>query len=149
MQKQHVLCLVLLLIGLNGCLSTMPEGGAVRSTVSPSRTRQAAYKVERLANGRQAAQIYGNSMYPLMSDNAVVVYEPQDYNTLEPGIIVVYQRRDGSLYCHMLVEKRGQAWVAQGINNETSDDELVTRDNYRGVVYASFMNWNDARKANQ
>ncbi len=148
MQK-HVLCLIALCTGFAGCQSSIPEDSAVRSTVSPSRARQAAYKVERLGNGRQAAQVHGNSMFPLMSENAVVVYEPQAYSTLEPGVIVVYERRDGSLFCHMLVEKRGQAWVAQGINNPTTDDELVHRDNYRGVVYASFMSWDDARKANQ
>ncbi|QYY37022.1 S24/S26 family peptidase [Ruficoccus sp. ZRK36] len=114
------------------------------STVSPSSARAAAYKVERLANGRMAAQGEGISMAPLYGDNTVVVFDPIAFDDLRAGMVVLYEARDGRLICHALSRKIGRTWEVEGINNPDVDPERVTESNLKGVVYATFHSWDAA-----
>ncbi|MBC2596055.1 S24/S26 family peptidase [Ruficoccus amylovorans] len=135
---------------LTGCVTD--SGGqanqAPSSTVSPSSARSAAYKVERLGNGRMAAQGSGMSMAPLYGDNTVVVFDPIAFDDLQPGMVVLYEASDGRLLCHALSRKIGQTWEVEGINNPDIDPERVHADNLKGVVYATFHSWEAASTVN-
>jgi hypothetical protein len=39
---------------------------------------------------------------------------------------------------HRLVDKLADGWRVQGLNNDRVDDDVVTRKNLIGVIYASF-----------
>ncbi|MDP0497119.1 MAG: hypothetical protein Q7Q73_13025 [Verrucomicrobiota bacterium JB024] len=131
---------------LTGCVtdSSSTTGQAPSSTVSPSNARAAAYKVERLGNGRMAAQGEGVSMAPLYGDNTVVVFDPIAFDDLKPGMVVLYEARDGRLICHTLSRQIGRTWEVEGLNNPDVDADRVTADNLKGVVYATFHSWDAA-----
>jgi len=80
----------------------------------------------------------GKSMEPMyVSGTAIVVHE-QGYNTLRVGMPVVYRNSRGYYVAHMLVEEMRGGWLAIGVNNAKPDEELVTRDNFVGVIQAAY-----------
>lgn len=80
----------------------------------------------------------GTSMAPLYANGTAVVVREQSYITLRPGMPVVYRHRRGHYVAHALLEYRRGGWVARGVNNPEPDDELVTAENFVGVIKAAY-----------
>jgi len=80
----------------------------------------------------------GRSMEPLYAARTAIVVREQSFRTLRPGMAVVYRNRANRYVAHLLVEELAGGWVASGLSNPTSDDELVTHANFVGIVQAAF-----------
>jgi hypothetical protein len=80
----------------------------------------------------------GTSMAPLYASGTAIVVREQSYLTLRPGMPVVYRHSRGHYVAHALLESRRDGWVACGINNPEPDDELVTEQNFVGVIKAAY-----------
>lgn len=81
---------------------------------------------------------FGASMEPLYRPKTAVVVAPVDFKALQKGMTVVYRSRRGHLVAHSLTGDLPKGWIAQGINNETEDHELVTQGNLVGVIVAAY-----------
>ena len=88
--------------------------------------------------GRTPAVGVGSSMQPVYGDNTMLVISAIDYDQLRPGMTVAYVSHRGVRVVHRLVEKLADGWRVQGLNNDRVDDDVVTRKNLIGVIYASF-----------
>lgn len=88
--------------------------------------------------GRTPAVGAGSSMQPVYGDNTMLIISPIDYDQLRPGMTVAYVNHRGVRVVHRLVEKLADGWRVQGLNNDRVDDDVVTRKNLVGVIYASF-----------
>lgn len=84
----------------------------------------------------------GSSMQPVYGDNTMLVVSPIDYDQLRPGMMVAYVNQRGMRVVHKLVQKLADGWQSMGLNNDRVDDDLVTRKNLVGVIYAS-INFTD------
>jgi hypothetical protein len=51
---------------------------------------------------------------------------------------VGYVNEAGQRVVHVLLSQDARGWRVQGLNNDSMDQERVTRYNLIGVVYASF-----------
>ena len=51
---------------------------------------------------------------------------------------MAYRNQRGVRVVHRLVVKLADGWRIIGINNDRVDDDVVTRENLIGVIYASF-----------
>lgn len=80
----------------------------------------------------------GTSMAPLYLSGTAIVVREQSFLTLRPGMAVVYRHRRGHYVAHALVEPCRGGWIARGLNNPESDDELVTEQNFVGVIKAAY-----------
>lgn len=129
-----------------GCTTYSPQGNMelfvrtapVPSLVTPGKEFAAAEA--HAAKGKRSFALIGSgkSMEPMyVSGTAIVVHE-QSYHTLRAGMPVVYRNRRGHYVAHMIVEQRRGGWLAIGVNNATPDADLVTRDNYVGIIQAAY-----------
>lgn len=84
--------------------------------------------------------IRGDSMEPVLQEGTVILLRRIEFSELEVGMDVAYSNRRGEQVIHQLVRKRGNGWVAKGINNPREDPDLVTADNLIGVLYGIFYN---------
>ncbi len=80
----------------------------------------------------------GRSMEPMYPSNTAVVVHECSFRTLKTGMPVVYRNRRGFYVAHMLVDDLPGGWLAIGVNNTEPDDDLVTADNFVGVITAAF-----------
>lgn len=80
-----------------------------------------------------------HSMRPAFDGNVFALVRPTPFDQLTNQTIVIYRRKDGGHTIHMLVRKKGNRFVAKGLNNLKCDRELVTVDNYLyeliGLIY--------------
>jgi hypothetical protein len=134
--------LLLVSLGIVGC-----EGPAARTpaaTVSPSAdvpVDQAWHDAKVVASrgpGRMPAVGTGSSMQPVYGEDTLLVINPIAYEDLRPGMTVAYRNQRGVRVVHRLVVKLADGWRIIGINNDRVDDDVVTRENLIGVIYASF-----------
>lgn len=88
--------------------------------------------------GAQAFLGAGESMQPVYASGTAIVVTPCDYSDLRPGMSVVYVNHDGRGVAHALVEKSGNGWIAQGVNNPDQDTDLVTARNLVGVITQAY-----------
>ncbi len=77
-------------------------------------------------------------MQPVYGEDTLLVISPIAYDDLQPGMIVAYRNRRGVRVVHRLVVRLADGWRIVGLNNARVDDDVVTRENLIGVVYASF-----------
>ncbi|MFT3780718.1 MAG: S24/S26 family peptidase [Nibricoccus sp.] len=96
-----------------------------------------AEKVAQMGDGRVSAAGSGGSMQPVYGDNTMIVITKIAFEELKPGMTVAYMNRKGHQVVHQVIKKTAKGWDVQGLNNESGDHELVTRENLLGVVYAS------------
>jgi signal peptidase I len=80
----------------------------------------------------------GASMEPLYPSGTAIVVREQSYRTLRAGMAVVFRNENNLYVAHMLVEELAAGWIATGLNNAKPDDELVTAENFVGVVQAAY-----------
>ena len=145
----RTLVAVLLILGWSGgCASPDLAPTAKEAPVPPSanvNVDQAWHDAKVVAGrgpGREPAMGAGASMQPVYGDNTMLVISPIAYDQLREGLSVAYVNRRGVRVVHRLVEKVDGGWRVIGLNNDREDDDLVTRQNLLGVVYASF-NYDD------
>ena len=88
--------------------------------------------------GAQIVLGLGDSMLPLYKDCTLIVLERRPLDSLKPGMTIVYKSAEGGPVAHALVERTQDGWVAQGLNNPEPDAQLVTDQNYVGVVVRAY-----------
>lgn len=92
----------------------------------------------------QALWGIGRSMEPLYAPNTAVVVQEIDYNKLKKGMTVVYLKSNGRRVAHSIVGETRGGFLVQGINNDEEDAELVTPDNFIGVITQAFASADSA-----
>ncbi|MDD2764198.1 MAG: S24/S26 family peptidase [Opitutaceae bacterium] len=131
------------ILGWGGGCATAPLTPP-EPTVAPSANVDVneAWRDAKLVAAREPGRIpvvgTGSSMQPVYGDNTMLVVRPVDYDDLRAGMTVAYVDHTGVRVVHRLVEKVADGWRVLGLNNERVDNELVTRKNLIGAVYASF-----------
>lgn len=80
----------------------------------------------------------GRSMEPLYAPNTAVVVQEIDYDDIKKGMTVVYVKNDGRRVAHSVVGETRGGFLVQGVNNDREDAELVTPDNFIGVITQAF-----------
>ena len=123
--------------GFTGCATTEPDA-APSADVSVDQAWHDAKTVADRVPGRLPVVGTGTSMQPVYGDNTMLVITPINFDELKAGMTVAYVNRDGVRIVHRLEEKVAGGWRVKGLNNEVHDNELVTRKNLIGVIYASF-----------
>lgn len=106
--------------------------------VSPGEQIRAAEKAATAIPGAEAMWGVGDSMEPLYSTHTAIVVAPVEFSKLEKGMTVVYQNRRGEMVAHALTGDVPKGWIAQGVNNDDEDDDLVTADNLIGVIVGAY-----------
>jgi len=136
---------ILVLGWCGGCASTPPgPPKPPEPAVAPSTDVKAddAWRDAKLVAGREAGRTpaagAGSSMQPVYGDNTMLVISPIEYDQLRPGMTVAYVNQRGGRVVHRLVQKLADGWQVIGLNNDRVDDDVVTRKNLLGVIYASF-----------
>lgn len=133
-------------LSLSGCATTSPERHqallirhAPAPTLVPAGREFAAAEIHAARDHCSFALAgAGASMAPLYPSGTAIVVREQSFITLRPGMAVVYRHRRGHYVAHALVEPRRGGWIARGLNNPEPDDELVTEQNFVGVIKAAF-----------
>ncbi|MES2692176.1 MAG: hypothetical protein V4773_01800 [Verrucomicrobiota bacterium] len=80
----------------------------------------------------------GQSMAPLFAERTALVIAPVSYQALCKGMTVVYTNSHGRRVAHALKGDLPHAWIAQGVGNDTEDEDLVTAANLVGVVVGAY-----------
>lgn len=77
----------------------------------------------------------GKSMAPHYGEGSVLVVDRMPFEQLRPGMMVVFQDRDGDWVGHWLVSRDESGWRTQGANNGSMDPDTLTPERYRGVIF--------------
>lgn len=96
---------------------------------------------ERAATAIPGAEVFwgvGESMEPLYVTHTAVVVAPIRYTELRQGMTVIYLNHAGRMVAHALTGELSGGWIAQGVNSEEEDDDLVTGDNLVGVIVQAY-----------
>jgi hypothetical protein len=88
--------------------------------------------------GAEAFWGVGDSMEPLYASHTAVVVAPVRFCDLQEGMTVVYLNREGRLVAHSLTGDVPRGWIAQGINSDREDEDLVTSGNLVGVIVRAY-----------
>ena len=80
----------------------------------------------------------GGSMEPLYATNTAVVVQEINYDDIKKGMTVVYVKSNGRRVAHSVVGETRGGFLVQGVNNDEEDAELVTPDNFIGVITEAF-----------
>jgi signal peptidase I len=88
--------------------------------------------------GAHALWGIGRSMEPLYATNTAVVVQEINYDDIKKGMTVVYVKSNGRRVAHSVVGETRGGFLVQGVNNDEEDAELVTADNFIGVITQAF-----------
>jgi hypothetical protein len=88
--------------------------------------------------GAEAFWGVGESMEPLYTSRTAIVVAPVKFQELKKGMTVVYINRRGRMVAHSLTGDIPKGWIAQGVNNDEEDDDLVTKQNLVGVIVQAY-----------
>jgi len=97
--------------------------------------------------GAQAFWGIGRSMEPLYASNTAIVVAAIDYEQIKKGMTVVYLKRTGVRVCHSVVGETTGGYLVQGVNNDVEDAELITPDNFIGVIVQAYASADTAFRA--
>jgi signal peptidase I len=86
----------------------------------------------------QALWGIGRSMEPLYAPNTAVVVQEINYDDIKKGMTVVYIKSNGRRVAHSVIGETRGGFIVQGVNNDVEDPELVTPDNFVGVIVQAF-----------
>lgn len=86
----------------------------------------------------------GRSMEPLYAPNTAVVVQEINYDDLKKGMTVVYVKNNGRRVAHSIVGETRGGFLVQGVNNDREDTELVTEENFIGVITQAFASADSA-----
>jgi len=87
------------------------------------------------------AQAYwgiGRSMEPLYATNTAIIVQEINYEDIKKGMTVVYLKSTGVRVCHSVVGETRGGFLVQGVNNDVEDAELVTAENFIGVIVQAY-----------
>ncbi|HEX2852706.1 MAG TPA: hypothetical protein VHO24_05665 [Opitutaceae bacterium] len=100
-----------------------------------------AVEAEKAAAQIPGAEMFwgvGASMEPLYASNTAVIVAPVKFSELKKGMTVVYVNSLGRMVAHSLKSDMPKGWIAQGVNNDYEDNDLVTKKNLVGVIVKAF-----------
>ena len=80
----------------------------------------------------------GTSMEPLYATNTAVIVQEIKYDDIKKGMTVVYMKSTGRRVAHSVVGETRGGFLVQGVNNDEEDAELVTPDNFIGVITEAY-----------
>lgn len=106
--------------------------------VAQGRQAIEAEKAARTIPGAEAFWGVGASMEPLYASNTAIIVAPVNFTELKKGMTVVYMNSRGRMVAHSLKSDMPKGWIAQGVNNDYEDDDLVTKKNLVGVIVKAF-----------
>jgi len=89
----------------------------------------------------------GRSMEPLYAPNTAVVVQEINYDDIKKGMTVVYVKNNGRRVAHSIVGETRGGFLVQGVNNDEEDAELVTPENFIGVITQAFASADSAFRA--
>jgi hypothetical protein len=98
-------------------------------------------RAEKVAAELPGASVFwgvGRSMEPLYASGTAVIVAPIAFKELKKGMTVLYTNRRGRMVAHSLTGDLPKGWIAQGVNNDEEDDDLVTKENLIGVIVHAF-----------
>lgn len=119
---------------LAAILSQTPAAVIVASGSQLKEAEKAAKKIP----GAETLWGVGKSMEPLYASSTAVVVAPVKFTELKKGMTVVYLNSHGRMVAHSLTGDLPKGWIAQGVNNDKADSELVTAKNLVGVIVQAF-----------
>jgi hypothetical protein len=119
---------------LASILQQTPASTLVPAGEQMKRAEAAAAKIQ----GAEAFWGVGASMEPLFASRTAIVVAPVKFKDLKKGMTVVYMSRSGRMVAHSLTGDLPKGWIAQGVNNDKEDDDLVTKDNLIGVIVQAY-----------
>lgn len=114
------------------------ENAPLPQIVKRGTEMQAAEAAAANEPGSFAVRGEGCSMEPFYLEGTAVVIRVGGYENLRPGVPVVYRDHRGVSVAHMVVARKDGGWVVAGLNNLGDDVELVTEDNFVGVITQAF-----------
>ena len=106
--------------------------------VEEGKQLKTAEQAAKLLPGAQAFWGIGQSMEPLYATNTAVVVQEIDYENIKKGMTVVYMKSTGVRVCHSVVGETRGGYLVQGVNNDEEDAELITKDNFIGVIVQAY-----------
>ena len=86
----------------------------------------------------QALWGIGGSMEPLYATNTAVIVQEINYDDIKKGMTVVYIKSNGHRVSHSDIGETRGGYIVQGVNNDVEDPELVTPENFVGVITHAF-----------
>jgi hypothetical protein len=119
-------------------LSAILANTPAATIVSQGRQAIEAEKVAKTIPGAEAFWGVGASMEPLYASNTAIIVAPVNFTELKKGMTVVYVNSRGRMVAHSLKNDMPKGWIAQGVNNDYEDDDLVTKKNLVGVIVKAF-----------
>lgn len=106
--------------------------------VSQGQQMIAAEKAAAEIPGAETFWGVGASMEPLYTSSTAIIIAPVKFNELKKGMTVVYVNSRGRMVAHSLTGDLPKGWIAQGVNNDREDDDLVTKKNLVGVIVKAY-----------
>ncbi|WP_461197691.1 signal peptidase I [Enterococcus sp. N249-2] len=82
--------------------------------------------------GFKGYTVLSNSMTPTFRAGDYVIDRMDDFDSIQEGDIISYQAEDQTIVTHRVIEKSAESATVQGDQNETPDQEAVTKSNYIG-----------------
>ena len=76
-----------------------------------------------------------------------VIVQEIKYDDIKKGMTVVYLKSTGVRVCHSVVGETRGGFLVQGVNNDVEDAELVTEDNFIGVIVEAYASADTAFRA--
>ena len=110
---------------------------APRLVAAGSELKVAEARAAMLPNA-QALWGIGTSMEPLYATNTAVIVQEIKYDDIKKGMTVVYVKSNGRRVAHSVVGETRGGFLVQGVNNDEEDAELVTPDNFIGVITEAY-----------
>jgi len=80
--------------------------------------------------------------FPQESKETIVGYlrfNRSNYEDLKPYMTVIRETKKGELVMHQIIRHSGNKWVMKGFANFYEDEELLTSENFQGVVTDVFV----------
>jgi signal peptidase I len=115
--------------------------------VAEGRQLKTAEQAAALLPHAQAFWGIGRSMEPLYATNTAVIVQEINYEDIKKGMTVVYLKSTGVRVAHSVVGETRGGYLVQGVNNDEEDAELVTKDNFIGIVVQAYASVDTAFRA--
>jgi hypothetical protein len=106
--------------------------------VSEGQQMKRAERAAAAIPGAEAFWGVGDSMEPLYATHTAVVVAPVRFCDLQAGMTVVYLNHEGRMVAHSLTGDVPNGWIAQGVNSDDEDEDLVTSRNLVGVIVQAY-----------
>jgi hypothetical protein len=119
---------------LAAIITQTPEAALVSQGEEMKQAEAAAAQIP----GAEALWGVGASMEPLYATHTAIVVAPVKFKELKKGMTVVYVSSSGRMVAHSLTGDVPKGWIAQGVNNDEEDDDLVTKENIVGVIVQAY-----------